>query len=619
MNANLEEKLAHLPAKPGAYMMKDARGAVIYVGKAASLRSRVRSYFQKGHAIGAKVQTLVNKVRDIEWIVTDTEIEALMLECNLIKEHRPKYNVRLRDDKHYPYLCITTSEPFPRAIIARRSKQDGNKYFGPYTDSGALRDCLRLIRRVFKIRGCNKRLGFVESSADGQNGHAERRDRPCLNYHLNQCLSPCSGKIDASAYADLVRDTCMFLEGRHDFIIERMRNEMKSAAERLDFERAARLRDQIEAVQKLAERQSIIDTEHADRDVISIVYQGLIGCVQLLLIRRGRLVGQETFFLEGASEESPEQALQEFVKQYYSRATYIPKEILVSEELPENDILKEWLRMRRGGAISIIHPKRGEKRRLIELATKNAELAVQREIGVAEADETQRQEMLRSLAEVLSLTSVPHRIEAYDIANIQGQDAVGSMVVFEDGAPAKSEYRRFKIRSLSTPDDYGMMREVLRRRFARRTQSDEKFAKLPDLLLVDGGKGQLNVALEVIAESGLNIPAVGLAKQFEEIYTPRTEFPIVLARNSPALQMLQRIRNEAHRFAQAYHHKLTQKKVRESVLDEIPGVGPRRRKALVRHFGSVARVRQASLEQLMQVPGITEPVARAIYDWSRSA
>jgi len=411
----------------------------------------------------------------------------------------------------------------------------------------------------------------------------------------------------------------MFLEGRHDFIIERMRNEMKSAAERLDFERAARLRDQIEAVQKLAERQSIIDTEHADRDVISIVYQGLIGCVQLLLIRRGRLVGQETFFLEGASEESPEQALQEFVKQYYSRATYIPKEILVSEELPENDILKEWLRMRRGGAISIIHPKRGEKRRLVELATKNAELAVQREIGVAEADETQRQEMLRSLAEVLSLTSIPHRIEAYDIANIQGQDAVGSMVVFEDGAPAKSEYRRFKIRSLSTPDDYGMMREVLRRRFARRTQSDEKFAKLPDLLLVDGGKGQLNVALEVIAESGLNIPAVGLAKQFEEIYTPGTEFPIVLARNSPALQMLQRIRNEAHRFAQAYHHKLTQKKVRESVLDEIPGVGPRRRKALVRHFGSVARVRQASLEQLMQVPGITEPVARAIYDWSRSA
>ncbi|MCL6520173.1 MAG: excinuclease ABC subunit UvrC [Armatimonadetes bacterium] len=600
MNADLEKKLAHVPAKPGAYMMKDERGEVIYVGKAASLRARVRSYFQKGQMHPAKVSAMIAKVADVDWLVTDSEVEALMLECNLIKQHRPRYNVRLRDDKHYPYLCVTLSEPFPRVVITRRSKQDGNKYFGPYTNSEAVRDTQRLIRKVFKIRSCNKKLSGSE------------QDRPCLNYHLEQCLSPCSGKIGAEEYAILVRDTCLFLEGRHESLVKRMVAEMELAAENLEFERAARLRDQIEAINKVVERQKIISTAHAEQDVISLATKNGTACVQVFFIRSGRLIGQETFFMEGITDETAEHALEEFVKQYYGRGASVPPEILISHELPDREVIEEWLKIKRGGAVRLTYPRRGEKKKIVEMAAVNAALAAEREAELSAEDESRKMEMVGALMEVLELPKLPRRIEAYDISNIQGMQAVGSMVVFEDGMPAKSDYRRFKIRTIDQPDDYGMMREVLRRRFAKK--EEERFANLPDLLLIDGGRGQLNTALEVLSEAGLTIPVVGLAKQFEEIYVPERPEPMLLPPDSKALHLLQQIRDEAHRFALAYHQKLREKKAKKSLLDDIPGIGPKRRRALIKQFGSVVAIKQASIEDLLKVPGITKPIAEEIHE-----
>lgn len=617
MTDKIQQKLAHLPGKPGAYMMKDEHGEVIYVGKAASLKSRVRSYFQKGQTHLPKVAIMVGHIADIDWIVTDSEVEALMLECNLIKKYRPHYNVRLRDDKHYPYLCVTTSEPFPRVIITRRSKQDGNRYFGPYTDSSSLRESLRLIRRIFRIRSCSKKLTGVE------------KDRPCLNLHLGQCDSPCSRAVTPEQYGEMVRDTCLFLEGRQDSIARRIESAMDEASESLEFERAAKLRDQLLSIRKLTERQKMINTDDIDQDIISLLTENGSTCVQLLFIRSGRLIGQKQFFLEGviAEEDSPETSLSEFIKQYYRDAAYVPKEILVSHKPEEWTVLEDWLTLKRGNRVDIHYPQRGEKKRLIEMAQENAQiLAAQRQ-----DEESRNRDNLLDLAAAIDMETPPHRIEAYDISNLQGTETVASMVVFEGGVPVKNEYRRFKIRTVEGPNDYASMKEAIRRRFTA-ASDNPKFAKLPDLVVIDGGKGQLSAALEGHEEasggvddgkSGERAPVtdhepritfISLAKQFEEVFLPALSDPIVLPRNAPALRLLQRIRDEAHRFALSYHHKLRSKTATKSVLDSIPGIGNERRKALIKKFGSLAGVKAASLEELVAAPGMNRKTAEAVYE-----
>ncbi len=663
MDDKLKQKLAHLPCKPGAYMMKDAQGEVIYVGKALSLRNRVRSYFQKGQTHLPRTVIMVGHIADIDWIVTDSEVEALMLECNLIKKYRPYYNVRLRDDKHYPYLCVTMSEPFPRVIITRRSKQDGNRYFGPYTDSLALRESLRLIRRIFRIRSCNKKL----------TGH--EKDRPCLNLHLGQCDSPCSGAIAAEEYGTTVYDTCLFLEGRLDSIAKRIGKEMDRAAEALQFELAAKLRDQLLSIRKLTEKQKMINTDHIDRDIVCLLNENGSAFVQLLFIRSGRVIGQEQFHLDGVTDallSSPEsnsgdnkasdlplspeldsgddnqtpelyssenaegQILTEFIKQYYRDAAYIPKEILVSHKPQEWPVLEDWLTLRRGNRVEIHHPQRGEKKRLVEMAQENAQILA----GQRQDKEAQNQGNLTDLAREIGMETLPNRIEAFDISNLQGTETVASMVVFEAGIPAKKEYRRFKIRTVEGPDDYASMKEAIHRRFAA-ASDNPKFAKLPDLVVIDGGKGQLSAALEAIEErpqgarlqedatpstiapespcslapcGRSSITIISLAKQFEEVFLPGRSEPILLPRNSPALKLLQRIRDEAHRFALSYHHKLRAKTAVKSVLDSITGIGNERRKALIKRFGSLAGVRAASLDELQTVPGVNRKVAEAVYE-----
>ncbi len=617
MTDKVEQKLAHLPGKPGAYMMKDAQGEVIYVGKAASLRSRVRSYFQQGQTHPPKVAVMVGHIADIDWIVTDSEVEALMLECNLIKKYRPHYNVRLRDDKHYPYLCVTTSEPFPRVIITRRSKQDGNRYFGPYTDSSSLRESLRLIRRIFRIRSCNKKLTGSEN------------DRPCLNLHLGQCDSPCSGATTPEQYGEMVRDTCLFLEGRHDSIAKRIGSAMDEASESLEFERAAKLRDQLLSIRKLTEKQKMINTDEVDQDIVSLLSENGSTFVQLLFIRSGRLIGQKQFFLEGvvAEEDSPETSLSEFLKQYYRDAAYVPKEILVSHKPEEWTVLEDWLTLKRGNRVDIHHPQRGEKKRLIEMAHENAQLLAAQQHD----EESRNQDNLLDLAEAIGMEELPNRIEAYDISNLQGTETVASMVVFEGGVPAKAEYRRFKIRTVDGPNDYASMKEAIRRRFTA-AADNPKFVKLPDLVVIDGGKGQLSAALEGLDEASgragdgesrgetiltnheSRIMFISLAKQFEEVFLPGQSDPILLPRNAPALRLLQRIRDEAHRFALSYHHKLRSKTATKSVLDSIPGIGNERRKALIKKFGSLAGVKAASLEDLIAAPGMNRKTAEAVYE-----
>lgn len=611
----LRNKLRQLPDKPGVYVMTDESGRVIYVGKASSLRNRVRSYFHKGHISSSKTRILVSKVHDIDWLVTTSELEALMLECNLIKQYRPRYNVRLRDDKHYPYICLTTSEDFPRAVVVRRVKEDGNRYFGPFADSATVRESLRLIRKVFRLRGCSKKLTGAE------------RDRPCLNFHMSQCESPCSGRISADEYTQLVKDACLFLEGKIDSIIERLNGEMIDASEALEFERAGRIRDQIQALQKVGEYQQAIRTRLADEDILAVSLYEDTACVQTLFVRQGRIIGKENFFMEGINDELPGQVLVEFIKQFYKNAGYIPPEILISHELDEVGILEDWLSLLKGSKVRLIRPKRGEKQRLVSMAIENAILTIRQEYEIKLQDTGRTLKSLQALADVLAMTDIPKRIEAYDISNIQGQDAVGSMVVFENGQPAKNQYRRFKIRIPEQPNDCAMIHEVLTRRMSR--IDDKKFARSPDLIVVDGGKGQLSAALDAIESfqrdraSNISpsntkdvtispIRVVSLAKRFEEIYLPETDKPVVLPADSEALHILQRIRDEAHRFAHSYHEKLREKRQKRSILENIRGVGDARRKALIRKFGSVAGIRRASLEELLSVPGITRPVAEAI-------
>jgi excinuclease ABC subunit C len=603
MDELLKQKLKSLPDKPGCYIMKDEHGEVIYVGKAVSLRNRVRSYFQKGQSRTPKIERLVGRIADIDIIVTESELEALILECNLIKQYRPYFNVRLRDDKQYPYIVITMAEEFPRPMIVRRVKRDGNRYFGPYTDSGAVHQTLAFIRQAFRLRSCS--LNFT--------GH--EGIRPCLYYHINQCLAPCDASLcSKEEYRAVAEEVCMFLEGKADSLLKRLREEMEREAEALNFERAARLRDQIAAVTKLTERQRVISQAMLDQDVVALVMDEGKACAQMFFIRGGKLIGQEQFALDGVADEDIDTAVQQFVKQYYEEAPYVPKEILLQTEIEEINIIESWLRQKKGTKVEISVPKRGEKKKLIDMALENAALAL-KQMSAQVSDERSFAEMaLEQLQDVLGLPELPVRIECYDISNLQGTEAVGSMVVFENGLPAKKEYRRFKIRDLPPqPNDYLMLQQVLRRRLERAAGGDPKFVPLPNLLVVDGGKGQLNAALEVLREANVEIPAVGLAKEFEHVFRPGQSDPVPLHRYSPASRLLQQIRDEAHRFALAFHRSLRGRMAVVSTLDQVPGIGKARRTALLKHFKSIQAIQAASVEELAKCPGMTRTVAAALY------
>jgi excinuclease ABC subunit C len=628
------EKLKKLPAKPGCYLYRNEKGEVLYVGKAINLRNRVRSYFQDSTRHGLRIARLVSKVRDIEWIVVDSEVEALVLECNLIKEHRPPFNVRLRDDKSYPYITIT-KETFPRVMFTRRPRKDGAKYYGPYTSAFSVRDTLQLLHKIFPLIPCGK----------SWSGKAEQK--PCLYYHLGRCLGPCAGLADPIEYRDVISKVDRFLQGKEESIVADLKREMVAASEELDFEKAARIRDQIAAIETLQQRQKVLTTDKVDQDVIAVVKDDRGAAIQMLYIRGGKLIGQRQFMLDGASEAPPQEAVQEFVKQYYADAPEVPREVLLPVEIEERNIVQTWLRQRRGAAVTVEVPQGGEKLRLVDLAASNAEQALATFSMELSQKEAWAEEAMAQLQEAAGLPAPPLRIEGYDISNIQGMAPVGSMVVTENGEAAKAEYRRFKIRfHPESPNDFAMMHEVITRRLRACLDGDEKFTKLPDLIMIDGGKGQLAAALKARDDLGMTVPMIGLAKKHEIVYVPvastlpglepqvhdtpaegtarsqpyafvgvsdsYTFRDIELPLNSPGLMLLRKLRDEAHRFALSFHRKLRDKRVTGSAVEEIPGIGPRRKRLLLRTFGSVEGIRRASVDDLAAVPTMTRKLAEEV-------
>jgi len=594
---DLDQKLQNLPDRPGVYQFKDAKGQVIYIGKAAALRSRVRSYFQESRHRDPKTDALVEQIRDLEVIVTASELEALILESNLVKRHRPRYNVVLRDDKHYPFLKLTTNEDFPRLKIARRVVKDGAEYYGPFFPATALRETLRLIRQLFPLRTCNIKI-------DG------KAERPCIQYYIHRCHAPCTGWETKEGYGKTVKQVKDVLEGREDNLLKEVTKEMEESAEGLNFERAAILRDQIQSLNKVRERQRIISTDMEDQDIIGLARQGGDACVQLFFVRRGRLLGRESFFLDRLRGTSEGEILAAFTHQFYGKTVVPPREVLLSVELPEAELTQEWLARRREGKVDLVVPQRGRKRELVAMAEENAALALQTHLL---SKDDRHQLVLQELQSALSLPGSPNRIEGFDISNIQGSEACGSMVVWERDGMKKADYKRFRIKTVAGVDDYSMMEEVLTRRYGKAL---EEGGVLPDLILLDGGRGQLNVGVKVLETLGLDfVPIVSLAKREEEVYLPESLHPLVLDPTSPALHLLQKIRDEAHRFAITYHKKLRTRRTIQSVLDQIPGVGPTIRTNLLKSLGSARRIREASVADLAAVPKVTPKLGQRIHDF----
>ena len=593
----LEEKIDQVPERPGVYLYKDAKAQVIYIGKAASLRSRVRSYFQESRARDPKTDALVGQIRDVDYIVTGNELEALILESNLVKKHRPRYNIILRDDKHYPFLRLTANEDFPRLVVARRVQKDGAAYFGPFYPATAMRRTLRLVRQLFPLRTCRIKI-------DGT------LPRPCLQYYIHRCNAPCTGWETREGYAKTVGEVQRFLEGRSDDLAMELTREMEAAAGDLKFERAAGLRDQIQALNTVREHQKIISTEEADQDIVGVVRQGADACVQLFFVRKGRLMGRESFFFDRVSGRSSGEILSAFVRQFYARDVTAAPEILLSEEPPEASLTAEWLGRRRGGRVELHAPQRGKKRELVAMAEENAALALQTHLL---ARGNRLQVVLDELERALNLPGPPHRVEGFDISTIQGSETVASMVVWQDGEMKKDDYKRYRIRTVTGTDDFAAMREVLTRRYGRALEGEGLF---PDLILLDGGRGQLSAGMKALEDLGLDyLPIASLAKRAEEVYTPEHLQPLVLDMGSPALQALQKIRDEAHRFAITYHKKLRQRRTISSVLDQIPGVGPTVRTSLLKTLGSAKVVRGASVAELAAVPKVTPKLAQRIHDF----
>lgn len=602
------EDLKALPDSPGVYLMKDAAGKIIYVGKAISLKNRVRSYFQASRNLSLRIRSMVEQVDRFEYITTNSEVEALVLECNLIKEEHPKYNIRLRDDKQYPWVKVTLKESFPQVFITRKVKRDGNKYYGPYTDVRALKETFRLLRRIFPLRGCRHDLD------------RERIERPCLNFHIKRCLAPCCGKISKERYRKIIDQVCMFLEGRQNELLVKLRKEMEEAASERRYEKAALIRDEIRDIEKVLEKQTIVAAVYDDMDVFGIAQDRKGSIVQVFQVRQGKMVGREYFPLVEGDETPPEEILEAFLPQYYDNAGFIPKEVLIPFNLESMTAISQWLGNQRGSKVNLRVAKKGEKAGLLRMAQENAGILLQQERTHEEQSIIRITEILNQLQQDLGLDKPPLRIEGFDISNIQGQQAVASMVVFENGVPKGGEYRRFKIRTIEGPNDFAMLQEAVGRRFRkgleeRREVATEsgKFARFPDLLLIDGGKGQLSAVCEVLEELGLtHLNVISLAEKEEEVFKPGNNEPIILSRRSESLMLLQRVRDEAHRFAITYHKTLRDKRTKASSLDLVIGIGAKKKQLLLKHFGSVKQVKEATVEELMRVEGINRKLAENI-------
>ena len=596
----LDEKLRNLPDEPGVYLMKDSRGQVIYVGKAVSLLSRVRSYFQKGPK-GEKTEMLVRQNADFETIVTHTELEALALESNLIKQHHPKYNISLRDDKNYPYIRFDIRSEYPRLEVVRRLKKDGALYYGPYVPAGGMWETLSLIRRTFRLASCKRELGG-------------RPERACVQFQIGRCMGPCTGEADRDAYRDMVDQVRLFLEGKNRDLLDMLREHMEKAAEAMEYERAAELRDRIAKIEGALEKQKIISPHFENQDVIGIVVQGGHADIQTLFIRNGMVLGRKDFFLTDLRGIAEADVLTDFLRQFYAKEMIVPEEVLLPFDIPEREVFAEWLSEKRGARVEVLVPQRGRKRELVQMATDNASQSLRQQL----LSQKSKDRVLASLQEELGLMNLPRRIEAFDISTIQGTDSVGSMVTFDSNRPDKRGYKRFRIKNVAGQDDFGMMQEVIRRRYTNPAMGEP-----PDLILIDGGKGQLNAAREVLAELGIDGPdVIGLAKarsgdtgaerEYERVFLPGQPEPVILPPASAGTHLAARVRDEAHRFAIEYHRRLREKRAVHSELDDIPGIGSARKKALLRNFGSVARVRNASLQELAEVKGMTRKAAEEI-------
>nr|WP_276020148.1 excinuclease ABC subunit UvrC [Acetivibrio straminisolvens] len=620
---DIQEELKKLPNKPGVYIMKDINGDIIYIGKAVVLKNRVRQYFQSLSNQTPKVRAMVSHIKEFEYIVTDTELEALILECNLIKKHRPKFNILLKDDKSYPYIKVTMNEDFPRILMTRRIEKDGAKYFGPYTSVFAVRETIDLVKKLFPIKTCSKVL-----PRDIGKG------RPCLNYHIYQCLGPCQGNVSKDEYRALMQDICSFLGGRQEDIIKRLEKDMKEAADKLEFEKAAKIRDKINSLRHIAEKQKIISTAMEDQDVIAFAKSETDSCIQVFFIRGGKLIGREHFILEGTSDVSDSELMTAFVKQFYSSAAYVPSQVILQEDIDEIDIIEKWLSSKRTAKTHIKVPRRGEKLKLVEMVSKNALIELNQFKERIKKETALANEGMKKLKELLNLERLPQRIEAYDISNTGSTEIVGSMVVFENGAPKKSDYRRFKIKSTNIQNDYQSMQEVIFRRFKRAQRemigndADDKkeigeggtgFGTLPDVLLVDGGIGHVNAVRSVLGEFDFNIPVYGMVKDDNHrtrgLVSGKNEFD--LSKDIILLRFVTAIQDEAHRFALEYNKKLRAKRYSGSVLDSIEGVGLKRKKALIKHFGSVRAIKEAEPDEIAKVKGISKELAQKIYDYFR--
>ena len=623
ISEKLKRQLAALPPRPGVYLMRNAKGEVIYVGKAAKLRDRVRSYFGSPHMMEPKTRALREHIDDFEYIVVGNAGEALILEATLIKRHQPFFNIRLKDDKRYPYLKVDVQNPWPRVYITRRIEKDGARYFGPYASAGSVRATLDLTKKLFPWRSCTKEITGKDA-------------RPCLDYYIKRCIAPCTAYCTKEEYDEVIEQVILFLEGRSDDVLRRLRKQMTDAAEAMEYERAAQIRDQLRSIERTVERQMVSTTRNEDVDIFGLARDGDQALVQVFFVRGTQMIGRDQYAVEGVRDETDGAVLTNFLLQYYEGAQYIPKLVAIPHEAEDRDAMEQLLSEKRGSLVEVRVPERGEKKRLVELATDNAKeaLALARVKWMADANKTEQ--ALEQLREELSLPDIPHRIECYDNSNIQGTNPVSSMVVFIDGKPANNQYRRFKVKTIEGANDFATMQEILRRRFGRHArqvespksevespdgvvpssaiepQSSESW-DLPDLVIIDGGKGQLGAAVQTMRELGVHhIPAVGLAKRFEELFLPDEDEPIVLPRGSEALYLVQRIRDEAHRFAITFHRQVRQKSSIQSALDTIPGIGPKRKRALLKKFGSVKQIREADVEEIASTVGFTMALAEKV-------
>ena len=616
---HIEEELKKLPSLPGVYIMHDKHDAIIYVGKAISLKNRVRQYFQRSRNLGIKKEQMVEQIERFEYIVTDSELEALVLESNLIKEHKPKYNTMLKDDKNYPFIKVTTGEEFPRIMTARSMKKDKSKYFGPYTSAGAVKDVIELTRKLYHLRTCSRVLPRDIG-----------KERPCLYYHIKQCYGPCQGYVSKEAYREQVDALLEFLNGNHKNVLKDLEEKMYQASEEMRFEDAAQYRDLMQSVERIGEKQKITDHPGEDKDIIALAEEGLDAVVQVFFVRDGKLIGRDHFYMKTVLGDTRSMILSSFLKQFYAGTPFIPREIMIQDEIEDQDLIAQWLESRKGKKVRIVVPKKGTKEKLVELAYQNAKLVLRQDKERIKREEGRTIGAVKEISQLLGMENI-NRIEAFDISNISGFQSVGSMIVYEKGKPKRSDYRKFRIKGVKGPNDYASMEEVLTRRFVHGMNEQEErgnqqleqdygsFTRFPDLIMMDGGRGQVNIALEVLAKLNLEIPVCGMVKDDKHrtrgLYFHNQEIPI--SRDSEGFKLITRIQDEAHRFAIEYHRSLRSKGQVHSILDDIPGIGPARRKALMKHYKGLEGIKEASVEELSQIESMNEKAAKQVFEFFR--